>query len=136
MPERSNCDHRREGGAWLAVFFGLVLLYEVVLGWQGWMRLSAVAVALASTGVLMFVTGFARGFLRDTWPAVPPDLAEKVVQLRAGGWSTDRVHRWWECDEERPHVHMTHQGDGGTLILVWDGTLILDDRGNVVRREP
>lgn len=118
------------------MFAGLAFLYPVMTGWRGWMLLLATASALASTAVLMFTAGFARGFLRDTWPAIPPDLAEKAVQFRAAGWSTDRVHHWWECDEERPHVHMTHQGDGGTLILVWDGTTILDDRGNVMRREP
>lgn len=126
----------REATFWLAVFTALVFLYPLAFGWGGWMRLLAVPAALASTAVLVFTTGFARGFLRDTWPAIPPDLAGKVVALQAAGWRTDRVHRWWDCGEERPHVHMMHQDDGGTLILVWDGTRYLDAAGNVLRHEP
>lgn len=129
-------DDKREGAFWLTVFTGLIFLYQFIFSWSGWMRLLAIAAALVSTAVLMFIAGFARGFIRDTWPAVPDGLAGKVVQLRAAGWSTGRVHRWWDCREERPHVHMTHQGDGGTLILVWDGVKHLDAAGNVTRHEP
>lgn len=134
MP-RSKKDSR-EATVWLAVFTGLVFLYPFAFGWSGWMRLAALPAAFASTGVLIFVTGFVQGFLGDTWPAVPPDLAERVVQFQADGWSTDRVHRWWACDEACPHVHMTRQDDGGTLVIIWNGTTYLDAAGNVLRHEP
>lgn len=124
-----------EGTFWMTVFTGLIFLYPFIFSWDGWMILPAAAAALASTAVLMFAAGFARGMIRDLWPTVPPQLAEKAVSLQASGWSVARAHLREECDEARPHTHMTHQGDGGTLILVWDGTTVLDDHGNILRRE-
>jgi hypothetical protein len=126
---------RPEATAWLTVFTGLIFLYPWIFGWHHWMRLLAVPAALASTLILMFAAGFARGFARDTWPSVPPDLAGKVVTLQAAGWSLDRVHRWWDCTEKHPHVHMSGPESGTPLVLVWDGTTILDRYGNVVRHE-
>lgn len=124
----------REATVWLTVFSGLIFGYPWVFGWDGWTRLLAVPAALLSTFILMFTAGFVRGFIRDTWPAVPASLADTVVRLRAGGWSTDQVHHWWDCAEKRPHVHMTHQ-DRGPLILIWNGITILDQDGNAVRHE-
>ena len=126
---------KREAGGWVALFIGLAVLYQVVLGWDGWLRLLAVTSALAGTAVLMFITGFARGFLRDTWPATHHELAAAQVQLAAGGYRKDGCHRWWNCLEDRPHVHMTHE-DGSRLILIWNGVTVLDDQGRVLRHEP
>lgn len=123
-----------EGTVCLAVFTGLLFTYSAVFGWNGWMTLAALLAASGSTAVLLFITGFVRGMARDLWPAVPPDLAPKVVSLRAGGWSVARAHLWQDCAEERPHVHMTHR-DHGPLILIWDGTTVLDACGNVIRHE-
>lgn len=125
---------KAEATVWLSVFTGLTFLYQAVLDWDGWARLLALPVAMASTFVLMFLAGFVRGFVRDTWPGIHPELAGTVVQLRAGGWAVDGVHRWWECEEKQPHVHMSRDG-AGPLVLVWDGIKTLDCHGNVIGHE-
>ena len=136
-PARETTEQNRwEVTGWLAVFTGLIFLYPEVFGWAGWMRMTAVAAAFASTAVLLFIVSFVRGFIRDTWPAVHPELAGKVAVLQGGGWTVDPVHRWWDCYERRPHVHMTGTGGSHPLVLVWDGTTVLDERGNVIRHEP
>lgn len=129
-----------EATAWLTVFTGLIFGYQLVFSWGGWMRLLAVAAAFASTAVLMFTAGFIRGFIGDTWPrAVPPELTGQYMALEQAGWRLPRVHHWWKCEETRPHAHLVMPGapaEGRALILVWDGTTVLDEGGNVVRHEP
>ena len=129
-----------EGTAWLTVFTGLIFGYQAVFSRSGWTRLLAIAVAFASTAVLMFITAFVRAMIRDTWPrGVPPELTEKYMALKAAGWQLPRVHRWWKCGEARLHTHLFMPGappEGRELVLIWGGTAVLDVQGNVVRHEP